>query len=144
MGTIAFVLIILATIVFPLIPLLTMFRVDRKTSDMVGQRKREDAIVSEECMIHEGFRECPGMAQVADGILFIDSAFFDLHHAIPLSDVALIKEVGGFRRFTGRNGWTGKWRFHLKTPKTSNLVIGVKNHEAWRDVFVRNRGRSAR
>ena len=110
-------------------------RILSKVDKLFAETKRDDALVHDKCMIRDGAIHCPGVIQVVGGTLIIQTVF-DKRREIPLSQVILRKEASGI----GRAGWWGKTVFLLDTPETSNLAIGVKNPEPWREVFGKKQG----
>ncbi|MDA2923490.1 hypothetical protein MYX65_02330 [Acidobacteria bacterium AH-259-L09] len=110
-------------------------RILRKVDKLFAETKRDDALVHDKCMIRDGAIHCPGVIQVVGRTLIIQTVF-DKRREIPLSQVILRREATGIGRVDfGRAGWWGKRIFLLDTPETSNLAIGLKNPEPWREVF---------
>ena len=107
-----------------------------KADKLFVETKRDGALVHDKCMIRDGALQCPGVIQVVDGNLIMQTVF-DKCREIPLSQVILRKEAAGIGKGAefGMAGWWGKTVFLLDTPETSNLAIGVKNPEQWREVF---------
>ena len=112
-------------------------RILGKVDKLFAETKRDDALVHDKCMIRDGAIQCPGVIQVVGSTLIIQTVF-DKRREIPLSQVILRKEATGIGRADfGRAEWWGKTVFLLDTPETSNLAIGVKNPEPWREVFAK-------
>ena len=110
-------------------------RILSKVDKLFAETKRDDALVHDKCMIRDGAIHCPGVIQVVGSTLIIQTVF-DKRREIPLSQVILRKEATGIGRADfGRAEWWGKTVFLLDTPETSNLAIGVKNPEPWREVL---------
>jgi hypothetical protein len=113
--------------------------VNRRTLELARRVTRPDAVLSELCMVRFGFRECPGFIQVTRDTLFVDTAFFNIHLALPLSGINLEKFVGGGWRYTGSRGWIGRYRLHLTGAAAARpVVLGVKDGAAWRRALQLN------
>jgi hypothetical protein len=96
--------------------------------------KQEGMIIHSACMIRDGWLECPGFALVANDTLYIHSIFKKIR-TIPLSQASVTREETGRCGSSGSYAWQGKQVFHLNTPETTNLAIGVKDAERWRNVL---------
>ena len=96
--------------------------------------KQEGMIAHSACMIRDGWLECPGVSMVANDTLYIHSIFKKIR-AFPLSQVSVTREETGRCGSSGNYAWWGKQVFHLNTPETTNLAIGVKDAERWRNIL---------
>lgn len=131
-ASIALLVAVIALLVFAAICLIYGF-VFARTREMVRRVARADALLSEECMVRFGYRECPGLAQITGETLHVDTAFFNIHLALPLGGLTVSRIVGGAWRYTGSQGWIGKYRLHLSAPGLNRpLIIGVKRIDDWR------------
>ncbi|HNY28579.1 MAG TPA: hypothetical protein PKH31_14485 [Candidatus Sumerlaeota bacterium] len=94
------------------------------------------ADVRSKCMIRESSLEEPGSAQVLEGDLWI-STVTGKNLCVPLSQIKLTKVSHNkwYTRYLGRSGWWRKTRFHLETPKTCGLILGVNDPEQWERVL---------
>lgn len=103
--------------------------VRKRTLSVLNKMHSDDALIETQCMIRLGAFEGPGVAQVLGDQLILAPIFGNVLR-IPLSDVSLKKETWWWGR-----GWVGKRAFHLHTPYTKNLKIGVKDPAPWRMLF---------
>ena len=104
---------------------------NRRTTALYAETKRDEAIAHSICMIRDGAMECPGVALVVNNHLTIKTIFGKIR-SIPLSSITVKREAIGF----GKYSWWGKHVFYLDTPETTNLAIGVKEPGPWREILI--------
>lgn len=107
-------------------------RPSRGEDSFLREKSNPAADLESLCMVRESFLEQPGVAQVLNGNLVIHTSLGDTY-AIPLEQVKLVKVRRN--KFWGSYSWWGLTCFRLETPKTGGLVLGVKDDQAWREVF---------
>ena len=108
---------------------------DHRIQQVYANTKQIGLRAHSTCMIRDGWLHCPGVALIANDTLQIHS-IFNKTRAIPLSQVTVTKEETGRCGSSGGYEWWGKQVFHLDTPETTNLAIGVKDAEAWRKALM--------
>ena len=108
---------------------------DHRIQQLYANTKRDGLSAHSTCMIRDGWLHCPGVALVANDTLHIYS-IFNKTLSIPLSRVTVTREETGRCGSSGSYAWWGKQVFHLDTPETTNLAIGVKDAEPWRKALV--------
>ena len=108
---------------------------DHGILQLYASTKQDGLRIHSTCMIRDGWLHCPGVALVANDTLHIHS-IFNKTRAIPLSQVTVAREETGRCGSSGGYEWWGKQVFHLNTPETTNLAIGVKDAEAWRKALI--------
>ena len=111
---------------------------ERRVAALFEATRRDGMVAHSVCMIRDGAMACPGIALVADNHLTIQTVF-GKKRCIPLSSVTVKREAKG----SGKYAWWGKQVFHLDTPATTNLAIGVKEPEPWRNALMPPRGGGA-
>ena len=111
---------------------------ERRVAALFETTRRDGMAAHSVCMIRDGAMVCPGIAWVADNHLTIQTVV-GKKRCIPLSSVTVMREAKG----SGKYAWWGKQVFHLDTPATTNLAIGVKEPEPWRNALMRPRGGGA-
>jgi hypothetical protein len=104
--------------------------VTRKQDALFAASTVEGAVLREKCQIRIEFVDCPGVAFVVGDTLVLRGVLM-AERRLRLSQIKLKKETAG----TGKYYWWGKRLFHLDVPGVSELVIGVKNPEPWRQLF---------
>jgi hypothetical protein len=104
--------------------------VDRKQESLFNEKTSPSAEVRSLCYLRECFMEEPGVAQVLDGKLSINTVT-GKSMVIPLPQVKLVKVDYNI----GRYPWWGLTCFVLETPKSSGLVLGVKDPQPWFSIL---------
>lgn len=112
---------------------LTTRSINRKQEALFNEKTSPSAEVRSRCYLRECCMEEPGVAQVLDGKLCIESVT-GKSMIIPLAQVKLVK-VRKNKFMLGRYPWWGLTCFVLETPKTSGLVLGVKDPQPWFSIF---------
>ena len=112
---------------------------DHRIRQLYANTKRDGLRAHSTCMIRDGGLHCPGVALVADDTLQIHSIFNKIR-VIPLSTVRVTREETGRCGSSGGYEWRVKQVFHLDTPETANLAIGVKEPEPWRAALMQQAG----
>ena len=112
---------------------------DHRIQQLYANTKRDGLRAHSICMIRDGGLHCPGVALVANDTLQIHS-IFNKTLSIPLSRVTVTREEPGRCGSSGNYAWWGKQVFHLDTPETTNLAIGVKEPEPWRAALMPQAG----
>ena len=108
---------------------------DHRIQQLYANTKRDGLRAHSICMIRDGGVHCPGVALVANDTLQIHSIFNKIR-VIPLSTVSVTREETSRCGSSGGYEWWGKQVFHLNTPETTNLAIGVKDAELWRKALI--------
>ena len=108
---------------------------EHRIQQLYANTKRDGLRAHSICMIRDGGLHCPGVALVANDTLQIHSIFNKIR-VIPLSTVIVTREETGRCGSSGGYEWWGKQVFHLDTPETTNLAIGVKDAGPWRKVLI--------
>ena len=108
---------------------------DHRLQQLYANTKRDGLNAHSICMIRDGCLHCPGVALVTNDTLHIHSIFNKIRN-IPLSQVTVTREETGRCGASGGYEWWGKQVFHLNTPETTNLAIGVKDAELWRKALI--------
>ena len=108
---------------------------DHRIQQLYANTKRDGLRAHSICMIRDGGLHCPGVALVANDTLQIHSIFNKIR-VIPLSTVSVTREETSRCGSSGGYEWWGKQVFHLDTPETTNLAVGVKDAESWRKALI--------
>ena len=112
---------------------------EHRIQQLYANTKRDGLRAHSICMIRDGGLHCPGVALIANDTLHVHS-IFNKSRAIPLSQVTVTREETGRCGSSGGYEWWGKQVFHLDTPETTNLAIGVKEPEPWRAALMPQAG----
>ena len=104
----------------------------RKVEAILDAIRCDDARIQTRCMVRWGGYEGPGVAQVVEDRLVLITPL-EARLSVPLSEVSVRKEG----RWWGEGLVIGWRAFHLETPQTRTLVLGVEDPEPWREIFRR-------